>query len=126
MTTTLSHLTHENLLSHLKNLVNEHKKYELEILLGIREVIARNLDLKAGFANLAEYCETMFGMSIDMAWKKVRVANIIGPYPKLLELLKEGKTHLSHVSMVASRITQANQDEIYKFLPGASRRDSSS
>jgi len=39
-------------------------------------------------------------------------------------MLRESKTHISHIALVANRISQANQGEIYKFLPGKSQRGS--
>ena len=110
-------------MTHLKELVRRQKECEVEILLCLYEVRARRLDLKAGFSNTAEFCQEVFGMSAEVAWKKARAAKIIGPFPKLFELLKEGKTHVSHIAMVANRITQANCRKIYEFLPGASKRD---
>lgn len=119
----LHEIDNQGLLIHLRELVQKQKECEIEILLCLREVMQRRLELRAGFPNIAEYCQEAFGMSTDVAWKKARAARIIGPYPELFELLKSGKTHMTHVAMVANQITQANSKKICEFLPGASKRD---
>jgi len=120
----LKTLSSNDLVCHVKSLIAAQKKYEIEILHGIAEIKRRRLYVNFGFANLADYCQEVFGLSEDVSWKRSRAAMAIGPYPKLLEMLKEGKTHISHIALVANRISQANQVEIYKFLPGKSQRGS--
>jgi len=123
MTTILKSMNDATLLGYLKELVSAQKKMEIDILLSLDEVMARRLHLSAGYCSLAEYCKDVFGISHDVAWKRAMAVMAIRPFPKLLELLRGGRTHVSHLAMLSGRITQANADKIIDFLPGASKRD---
>jgi len=111
------------LVAHIKALVEAQKKLDFEILEALQEVIRRKLYLLHGFPNLASYCQEVFGLSEDAAWKRSQVARTAIFFPEIMDLLKEGKTHITHLALIAPQITEANSDKILNFLPGASKRD---
>ena len=100
MANDLFDLSSQQLVAHLRDLIWQHKKLEVEIIEALHVIICRRMHLQSGFSNLGDYCQEVFGISQDIAWKRSLVARVIGPFPGLLELLRSGKTHLSHLAMV--------------------------
>lgn len=123
MTVILKDLSSNELVAHLKGLTSAQKNLDIEILRAMSEVLYRRLHLLAGFPNLAEYCETMFGLSKNCAWKRTQAVKVIDRFPQLMTMLKDGKTHVSHIAMLSPIITEANQDKILGFLPNASKKE---
>ena len=119
----LRSLSHIELVTNTKMLVSQEKKLEIDIILHLQEIKRRRLDAARGYFGIGDFCEKALGLSKDAAWKRSQVVNVVIFFPCLLEMLKEGKTHMSHIAMLAPKVTHANADKIIGFLPGKSRRD---
>jgi 5-methylcytosine-specific restriction endonuclease McrA len=79
--------------------------------------------MAAGYYSLGNYCEKYLGLSADAAWKRSQAVNLIEAHPDFFKLLKEGKTSVTHLSMISPKISTACKDTLISVLPGQSKRD---
>jgi len=63
------------------------------------------------------------GLSPSTYWKRAQVARLIARFPKALAMLKSGETEASHLSLIATKITEANQDILLSGIAGKSKRE---
>ncbi len=116
-------ISNEALVSSAKNLANELKKKEVLLLNHLREIKQRKLHVLMGFPNLASFCVECLEISEDRAWRLSQAANVISLFPKAMELLKNNKTHLTHLSLLSPHITPSNSEVILDRLPDLSKRE---
>ncbi len=79
--------------------------------------VALNLGLST------DHFARLIGLTPETYWKRAQVARSFDRFPMLKELVLEGKTYVSHVSMVAGKLTEANYEKILATIPGKSRRE---
>jgi len=115
--------TNKELVANFKAVSQQSKKLEVDLLLFMIEVKRRQLHGLYGYYNLARFCVAEIGISEDAAWKRSAAINTFYNYPQFFELLKEGKTYVSQIAMVAAKITEANSDQILDFIPGKSKNE---
>ncbi len=116
-------ISNKALVTSAKNLAGELKKKELHLLTHLKEIKLRKLHILMGFHNLASFCVDHLEISEDRAWRLSQAINVVSLFPKAMELLKDNKTHLTHLSLLSPHITPANSDVILDRLPGLSKRE---
>ena len=92
------------------------------LLLTIFQIKTRNIQC-GGYSGIADYCARALNISEDQAWKRSRAATVIGAFPEFLEAFVEGKITVSNLAVIAGKITQANCEQFFAFLPGKSKRE---
>jgi len=63
------------------------------------------------------------GLSRDKYLKRVQVARVIRFHPRAKDLLEAGDTEISHLAVIAAKITPANRDLLLDGIKGKSKRE---
>ncbi len=93
---------------------------ELVALLG--EIEGRRLHRPAGYASMFLYCVGKHGMSEDVACHRLRTARAAKRFPAILDMLEDGRLHVSGVSLLAKFLTPENAAELLAAAAHGSRR----
>ena len=106
------HLGNTELLQLLASLVSEGRENTTRTIAAIAEVDERKLYLPAGYPSMLAYCIGELGLSDDAALKRIQVARATQDFPALLEMLADGRLHLTGARMVVPYLTPENRDEL--------------
>lgn len=75
-----------------------------EVLVFLGEMIARRLFGPAGYSSMYQYCVRHCGMSADVAFKWTRAARMARRFPAILDMVEDGRLHLTAITMLAPRL----------------------
>ena len=89
------------------------------------EVVGRldALNAAVNFGISSEKFAVKIGLTPSTYWRRVQVARALRRFPVLRDLLLSGETEVSHLALVAPKITPANADLITEGIRGKARRD---
>jgi len=105
------------------NLVKEERNNICNQLMLLAEINIRRIPQAAYYYNIGDYCRRHLGMTKNQAWKRSQAVQVIQFFPGLLDLLRNGETTLTNVSLLSSQMTPANEELVLQFLPNRSKRE---
>jgi len=105
-THSIAHKSDHVLLHDLGTIVERDRTTTAEMLAHIAEVDARGVYRAAAYPNMYQYCLGELHMSEDEAFKRIRVARVTRDFPMLLEMLGDGRLHLSGALTLAPALTR--------------------
>jgi len=105
----IGRLGDQELLAHVRGLVVRSNATEAELLAGITEVDERRLYLPRR-TSLWDYCLYDLGFSENVASNRIAVARESRRFPQMLELLREGRIHLSGLRMLCGHLASGDGD----------------
>ena len=108
---TLQSLSDDELLRRLTELLRNSRRVEAELIAHIAEVDRRRLYARYA-SSLFVYCTEVLHLSEAEAYLRIEVARASRKYPVLLEMLADGRLHLSGIATLAPILTQANIDSV--------------
>lgn len=117
----LSRLTHDEVDRGLAQRVAQDRVATAELIAYLGEVGARGRHLTFGYRSLYDYCTQHFGMSEDVAKKRIRVARLARRHPVILERLADGGITLTALLMMSHELFSANTPEQAVALLDAAR-----
>src|SRR6476646_4524223 len=97
----LSHLSDPELIRGLSSAVAQHHAATAKLLAYVAEVDDRQLYLPAGYPSMYAYCVGEFGMSEDVACKRIRAARAARQFPAIFQAIADGRLHLAAVVLLA-------------------------
>jgi hypothetical protein len=97
------------------------RKVEAELLAALARVDEERLWADFAYPSLFEYVRNHLGFSESMAAKRIRVARLSVRAPQVLEVLREGRTHLCGLAAVAKWITAENAAEWVDKIAGKTK-----
>ncbi len=118
----LSPLSHEELDRGFARRVEQDLAVTAELIAYLGEVGARGRHLTFGYSSLFDYCTKRFGMSEDVAKKRIRIARLARRHPALLERLADGRIGLTALLMMSAALFAANTDEALALLDDAANK----
>jgi 5-methylcytosine-specific restriction endonuclease McrA len=118
----LSHLSNGNLLTKLDEAEARDRTGTAELLGYLAEVDRRRLYLPAGYPSMFAWCVETRHYSEDVASKRIRAARAARSFPAILDMLADGRLHLSAVSLVARRLTRENAHALLASCVHRSKR----
>lgn len=120
---TLSHLADHVLLADLSALVAADRQTTAKLLAHIAEVDARGLYLPAACSSMFAYCLRVLHFSEDTAYKRIRAARSARRFPRIFDLIADGRLHLTAVVLLAPHLTDDNIDEVLASAIHRSKAD---
>lgn len=108
----LAHLSDASLLTDLATLVATDRQTTAALLAHLAEVEARELFLPEACASLYAYCTRLLRLSEDAALKRIRAARTARRFPKIFEMIADGRLHLSGTVLLGPHLTVENADEL--------------
>ncbi len=117
--------SHRNaaLLSLLAELASRDRATTAELLAVIGEVDARKLHRGRGYGSMYRYCLGVLHMSEDMAFKRIQVARAARKFPVLLEMIADGRLHLSGAILLVPRLQPDNVELLLSETAGKTKRE---
>ncbi len=116
----LSQLSHEAVDIGFAQRVAKDRALTAELLAYLGEVGARGRHLKFGYSSLYDYCTKRFGMSEDVAKKRIRLARLARRHPALLGHVADGRIGLTALLMMSPVLFAAKPGEGDALLAEAS------
>ncbi len=98
----------DELLRRLDDLVNKSRCVEADVVAHIAVVDERKLYVKKGFSSMFTYCTKVLHFSEAVTNLRIHVARASRKHPVLLEMLGDGRLHLTAIAKLAPHLTEAN------------------
>ena len=76
-----------------------------------------------GHGSLFSFCVHELGLSRNKAWNRTQAARASIFHPELIEMIRTGKTHVSHIALLAPKITKANCRLVMQEIKGKTKRE---
>jgi hypothetical protein len=118
----LHHVSDEELLRRLGELVSQSRGVEADLVAHIGEVDERKLYARQAFSSMFAYCTEALHLSEAEAYRRITVARAGRKYPTLLERLRSGQLHLSAIAMLAPLLTADNCERVLQRAKHRSKR----
>src|SRR5262245_35609700 len=106
----LESLSDDEVLSSLADLLRQSRRLEAPLVAHIGEVHARHLYARYAVSSMFSYCTNVLHLSEGETQLRITVAQAARDHPVLLEMLADGRMHLSGVARLAPVLTTANRD----------------
>lgn len=113
----------EDLLRQLLDLVKQSRGVEAELVAHIGEVELRRLYAQEACSSMFEYSRRVLCLRENEAYLRITVARAAREYPVLLEMLRDGRLHLSGIARLAPHLTRQNVDAVLTRACGMSHRE---
>ena len=105
-------LSDDELLRRLSSLVERSRRTEAELVAHIAEVDTRRLFAGEAFPSMFQYCLDVLHLSEAEAYLRITAARTVRKHPMLLDMLADGRLHLTAVCKLGKHLTEGNRDEV--------------
>ena len=112
----------EQLLATTELLNFKENKLKAQVIMHLIEIEDRELHLQQGYSSLFSYCREVLHLSESAAGRRIAAAKAIRKYPDLYELLVAQRLSLATLSLVSSRLTPENKNELITNIIDKSKR----
>jgi 5-methylcytosine-specific restriction endonuclease McrA len=119
----LQAVSDDELLRRLGQLVRQSRRTEADVVAHIGEVEERRLFARFAFSSMYAYCTEALHFTEAEAYRRITVARAARKHPALLEMLRDGRLHLTGLALLLPRLTPANRDEVLLRATHASKRE---
>ena len=109
---TLDRLSDDELLRRLDELVSHSRRVEADLVAHIGEVERRRLYAREASPSMFAYCRERLHLSEAEAYMRIRVARAARKHPLLLDMLRDGRLHLSAIVRLLPVLTRENRDAL--------------
>jgi hypothetical protein len=110
----LNALSDAVLLRRLSEILRQFRRDEADLIAHIAEVDARGAFAREAVSSMFAYCVEVLHLSEPEAGLRIHVARTCRKHPGLLEMLRDGRIHLSGISLLAPVLTSRNRDILLK------------
>jgi len=111
-TRALSAVPDDQLLHRLGELVSRSRRVEADLVAHIGEVDSRRLYARFAFPSMFAYCTEGLHLSEAEAYRRITVARAARKHGELLEMLRDGRLHLSGIATLVPLLTPENCDAL--------------
>src|SRR5574341_6337 len=98
----------DELLARLAELLRQARRTESDLVAHIGEVDERRLYAREASPSMFAYCTDVLHLSEAEAYLRIAAARAAREYPLLLQMLADGRLHLSGVGKLAPHLTRSN------------------
>ena len=102
----LKSMSDDELLRRLSALLNKSRRVESELVAHIAELDRRDLYLGQACSSMFKYCTDVLHLSEAEAYLRIKVARASRAHPMLLDMLSDGRLHLSATAKIAPHLTE--------------------
>jgi hypothetical protein len=113
----------DDLLRQLARLVKQSRRVEAELVAHIGEVELRRLYAQKACSSMFEYCRRILCLRENEAYLRISVARAARENPVLLEMLRDGRLHLSGIARLVPHLTRENAHAVLERACGMSHRE---
>jgi hypothetical protein len=113
----------DELLRRLDDLLRHSRGTEADVVAHIGEVGARRLYAREASSSMYAYCTEVLHFSEAEAYLRIAAARASREHPAVLEMLADGRLHLSAVAKLAPHLTPVNRDDLLRRATHKSKRE---
>ena len=95
---------------------------DADLVAHIGEIEVRRLYAREAASSMFDYCRQVLGLRENEAYLRITVARASRQHSVLLEMLRDGRLHLSGIARLAPHLTRANREAVLKRAAGMSHR----
>ena len=106
----------------MSDLLRHSRRVESELVVHIGEVDERRLYAREASPSMFAYCTEVLHLSEHEAYLRIAVARASRKHLRLLEMLSDGRLHLSGVAKLAPHLTEANGQTLLERAAHKSKR----
>ena len=107
-----SQLSNPGLLAVVAERLKLDRETTADLLADIAEIDKRRIYAAAGYESMRLFCIHELKMSEDVAYKRVRAAEVARKFPAIYQALADGRVHLAAVVVLVPHFTAKNVDEL--------------
>ena len=115
-------IAEDALLSRLAELTRDSRRVEADLVAHIAEVDARRLYAREAAPSMFAYATERLHLSEAEAYLRIAAARASREHPLLLEMLGDGRLHLSAIALLAPHLTLENRDDVLRRASHRSKR----
>jgi hypothetical protein len=119
----LESLSDDEVLTGLDDLLRQSRRVESSLVAHIGEVEVRRLYARFAASSIFSYCTNVLHLSEGEAYLRTTVAKAAQEHPVLLEMLADGRLHLSGIAKLAPVLTAENRDALLARAVSKSKRE---
>jgi len=116
-------LSSSELLARTRELVDQSRCTEADLLVHLGEIDERKLYLECAFPSMFEFCVGELRFSEDAAYNRITVARAARRLPAVIEAMRSGQVHLSGLRLLAPHLTGENHRELLAEAAGKTKRE---
>lgn len=120
---TIPQFTNEHLLQEVKALAARERRVTAQLIALLGELDVRRLYLAEGYSSLFTYCTQCLRLSEHAAYGRIEAARAARRFPRILDLLSDGSITLTTVCLLATHLTEENQQELLPRSIHKSKRE---
>ncbi len=119
----LKSIPDDELLRRLSRLTQQSRRLDAEIVAHIGEVDERRLFARKACSSMFAYCTEVLHLSESEAYLRIAAARASRKHPLLLEMLGDGRLHLSGIAKLVPHLTEANCESVLARATHKSKRE---
>jgi 5-methylcytosine-specific restriction endonuclease McrA len=119
---TLEAVSDDQLMRRLPEILRCVRRDEADLIAHIAEIDVRRLWAREAASSMFAYCVEVLHLSEPEAGIRIHVARTCLKHPVLLEMLGDGRIHLSGISLLAPVLTPENRETLVKRATHQSKR----
>ncbi len=108
----MAHLSDDEVLANLGSVIGSRRRITAQLVAYLGEVEARRLELREACSSMYEFCCRKLKLSEGSAHRHLAAARIARSYPMVLDLLREGRIHVTALSMLQTYLSVENHAEL--------------
>lgn len=89
------------------------------LLIGLLET--QNAAVNLGLGK-REHLARSLGLTENCYWKRAQAGRVLVAFPDFIDLVRRGLTHISHIAVLAPKITSNNAEILHQEIPGKTER----
>lgn len=118
----LQSLSDDQLLAQLGAILRDSRRVEADLVAHIAAVDERRLYLREACPSMFSYCVERLHLSEPETALRIVVARASLRHPSLLDMLRDGRLHLSGIALLAPHLTEQNRDAVLSRATHLSKR----
>jgi hypothetical protein len=118
----LKSISDDELLRRLSDLLHSSRRVEADLVAHIGEVDERRLFARDAAPSMFAWCTDILHLSEAEAYLRIAVARASREHPMLLDLLRDGRLHLSGIARLAPHLTRENRQRLLERAAWKSKR----
>jgi hypothetical protein len=108
----LKSLSDDELLRRLADLLRQSRRVEADLVAHIGEVDSRRLYAREAAPSMFAYCTERLHLSEAEAYLRITVARAARQHAALLDMLRDGRLHLSGIAKLVPHLTRENRETV--------------
>jgi hypothetical protein len=119
----LTHVSDDERLRRLVEILGQSRHTEADFVVHIGEVDARRLYAREASPSMFAYCTERLHLSEAEAYLRIAAARAAREHPVLLEMLTDGRLHLTAIAKLAPHLTPENRDRLLARATHRTKRE---